>query len=316
MRRVAIAGATGLIGSALLERCVAADVGVLVLANPRSPRLDLLPDSPAVEVLPCALDEFAARADDPAIADMPRCDVFYHFAWEGTFGAARDDEELQARNVEHACDAVRLAAALGCRRFVGAGSQAEYGPLTAAYTAETPCAPQTGYGRGKLEAGDRTRQTAHELGIEQVWTRIGSVYGPRDNPKTVLMQALQHAFDGEPFACTAGEQDWDYLYADDAAEAFFLLGEDGRDGAVYPVGSGKTAKLRDYILAAVRCVDADFEPEFGALPYPPGQQMYLCADITALHEDTGFTPQVTFDDGIARTRDWYCKMRTSTSERS
>ncbi|MCD8199475.1 MAG: NAD(P)-dependent oxidoreductase [Coriobacteriaceae bacterium] len=309
-----ISGATGLIGSALLQRCVDAGVEVLVLANQRSSRLNRLPDSSLVEVLPCALDDYATRADDPATAAMPRCDAFYHFAWDGTFGAARDDEELQARNVEHACDAVRLAAALGCRRFVGAGSQAEYGPLNAPYTAETPCDPQTGYGRGKLQAGESTRAAAHELGLEQVWTRIGSVYGPRDNPKTVLMQALQHALDGEPFACTAGEQDWDYLFSADAAEAFFLLGEHGDDGAVYPVGSGTTAKLRDYILTAVRCVDADFEPEFGALAYPPGQQMYLCADITALHEDTGFTPQVTFEDGIARTRDWYCKMRTSTSD--
>ena len=40
---------------------------------------------------------------------------------------------------------------------------------------------------------------------------------------------------------------WDYLYSGDAARAFFLLGERGRDGKTYVLGSGKAEPVKNYV---------------------------------------------------------------------
>ena len=56
-------------------------------------------------------------------------DTFYHIAWGYTGAARNKSTRLQSKNIDYTLDAVEAAAKLGCKRFIGAGSQAEYGPL-------------------------------------------------------------------------------------------------------------------------------------------------------------------------------------------
>ena len=94
---------------------------------------------------------------------------------------------------------------------------------------------------------------------------------------------------------------WDYLYADDVAEAFMLLADKGRDGCVYPIGSGVARPLREYIEIIRDEIDPSLPLGFGEVPYSDKQVMHLCADISKLREDTGFAPKVSFEEGARRT---------------
>ena len=78
------------------------------------------------------------------------------------------------------------------------------------------------------------------------------------------------------------------------------MGEAGKDGAVYPLGSGQVRPLAEYIQAIRTCVAPEAELRLGAIPYAPGQVMYLKADITQLTADTGFEPEISFEEGIQR----------------
>lgn len=308
MQRVAISGATGMIGAALADWFAIKNVPVLAVVNPNSERMEnLSAEDSYITPVPCALSEYADFAKGPVAAKLPRCDVFYHFAWSGTTGPARNDQVRQLHNVEYTCDAVRLAHALGCKRFIFAGSQAECGPLPygTKFAPETPANPFNAYGAAKAQAAEESRKLAHKLGIEHVHVRIGSVYGPCDADSSVLTQALFSAWHEEPLDCTPGEQEWDHLYVGDAVDAFWRLGERGQDGSVYCLGSGQTVPLKEHIKMACEVANPDFEPNFGALEYPEGQVMYLCADITSLQEDTGFEPVMGFEDGITKTAEWY-----------
>lgn len=314
MKRAAITGATGLIGSALVRRLTGLGVEVCAIVNPSSARLKTSFDDrdPLVTVLPCSGSEYATLASSAQIAAAPHVDAFFHLAWAGTIGPARRDPAHQEASVKMALDALELAHALGARRFVFAGSQAEYGALEGKFSASTPCNPQTEYGKAKLKAEEATRARCHELGIDHIAARIGSAYGPGDSERTVLMQAIRHAWAGEPFACTPGEQLWDHIYCDDAAEALRLMAERGRPDAVYPVGTGLVEPLKDHINKACAAVDPGFEPYFGAIDYPENQVMFLCADIDELAADTGFCAATPFDEGISRTAAWYCDILTDS----
>lgn len=308
MERVAITGATGMIGAALADWFAIKDVAVLAITNPNTERMEnLSAEDCLITPLPCALSEYADFAEGPIVRKLPSCDVLYHFAWDGTTGPARNDQVRQLRNIEAACDAVRLAKALGCKRFVFAGSQAECGllPEGVKFAPDTPGNPVNAYGAAKLEAAQQTRELAHELGLEHIHVRIGSVYGPCDADTSVLTQALFHAWHDEPFACTPCEQQWDHLYVGDAVDALWRLADRGTDGAVYCLGSGQTVPLREHVKMACEVANPDFAPDFGALEYPENQPMYLCADITTLTEDTGFEPLMDFADGITKTAEWY-----------
>ena len=121
----------------------------------------------------------------------------------------------------------------------------------------------------------------------------------------MISTVIRKLLAGETPQLTAGEQRWDYLYADDAAEAFFLAARDGRSGAVYPLGSGQAMPLRRYVEALRDCINPALPLGFGAIPYSDKQVMHLQADISALTADTGFLPSYDFARGIAETVAYY-----------
>lgn len=294
MKSAVITGATGAIGTALINELTSKGVRVLVLTREDSPRNSIIPQSHLVEVRYCSLEklhDFEAEGE---------YEVFYHFAWAGTFGSARNDLYLQNKNVEYALDAVAAAKRLGCHTFIGAGSQAEYGRVEGILKPDTPAFPENGYGYGKLCAGQMTRDFAHRLGLRHIWVRILSVYGPNDGGGSMVMSALKKLRDGEIPEFTKGEQKWDYLYSGDAAEAFALLGEKGADGKVYVLGSGNARPLAEYIEELRRTAAPNGKVNLGAVPYGEKQVMFLCADISELQRDTGWTPTTDFADGIRR----------------
>ena len=301
--RVIITGPTGAIGHALIEECLKAGDDILAICNPGSKRIPSLPQSEQLQVLELDLSEYgnAAKKNDNILS----YDVFYHFAWKGTTGEGRNDKELQDDNCKAALDAVMLAKSYGCHTFIGAGSQAEYGRVEGIIKPETETNPENMYGKAKLEAGITTRELCKTLVIRHIWTRVLSVYGPYDGEKSMIISSLRKMIRGEKANFTKGEQDWDYLYSDDAGRAFRRLGDKGLDGKVYVIGSGKTKKISEYINAMTDKVKMRIKKEpnvvIGAISYSDKQVMHLCADISELKKDTGFVPSVEFEEGIDKT---------------
>lgn len=294
MKRAIITGATGAVGTALVKELIFHNVEVLVFCREESKRNEQIPEHKLVTKRYCSLSELATVQNDTG----KDYDCFYHFAWEGTTGTARNDMYLQNQNVKYALDAVATAKRFGCHTFIGAGSQAEYGRVEGMLKPDTPTFPEMGYGIGKLCAGQMTREYAHQLGMKHIWTRILSVYGPHDGAQSMVMSTINKLKNGKVPQFTKGEQMWDYLYSGDAAEAFRLLGERGIDGKIYVLGSGTARPLAEYIKDIRNIVNPNAEIDLGAIPYSERQVMHLQADVDELHNDTGWTAHTTFTEGI------------------
>ena len=296
MKRAIITGATGAIGNALIRELIANGVETLVLCREGSKRNESIPQSPLVTKTYCSLEDLKKFENETG----KTYDVFYHFAWESTFGERRNDLRAQLRNIEYSLDAVEVAKRFGCHTFIGAGSQAEYGRFEGELKPNTPAFPENGYGVAKLCAGQMTRLRAEQLGLRHIWVRILSVYGPNDGAQTMVMSTISKLKEGRFAEFTKGEQLWDYLYSADAAEAFRSLGEKGIDGKTYVLGSGKARPLHEYINIIAESLSAEALIKLGAIPYSEKQVMHLCADISELTKDTGWTPKVSFEEGIKK----------------
>ena len=294
MKRAIITGATGAIGTALINRLIKDGTEVLVFCRPGSERNKDIPSHPLVKMKDCPLDELCRIENDTG----KTYDLFYHLAWEGTAKGARNDIFLQNRNVRYTLDAVNAAKRFGCHTFIGAGSQAEYGRCSEKLTPRTPAFPESGYGIAKLSAGMMSAFLARQLGMRHIWVRILSVYGPSDGKASMIMSVLDKLQRGESPELTKGEQLWDYLYSCDAADALALLGDKGCDGKVYVLGSGNALPLRKYVETMRDIAAPETKVKFGAVPYGEKQVMYLCADISDLTRDTGWLPVTDFGDGI------------------
>lgn len=297
LRRVVITGPTGAIGKALCEELVKENVKVYAICRPGSHRAAMLPEHPLIQPIFCdisKLSELSKLISEDA-------DAFYHFAWAHTIGLGRNDMPAQIENIQYTMDAVHAAAALGCKVFIGAGSQAEYGRVEGVLKPETPCFPENGYGMAKLCAGQMSRVECEKLDLDHIWTRILSVYGPGDGPSTMITSVIRQLLNGEKPALTEGVQKWDYLFSQDAARAFVRLGQCGISGKTYVLGSGNARPLKSYIEELRDAIDDRLPLGFGEVPYGPLQVMHLEADISELTTDTGFVPSVSFAEGIRRT---------------
>lgn len=301
MKKVLITGATGMIGASMIQQMVQDGIQVTAIVRPNSPKISNLITHQLIETIECDVKDLL-KLKDKLDKDY---DTFYHFAWDGTYGASRDDAFLQEENVKNTLEAVELAHATGCKVFVGAGSQAEFGFVEGELSDAIPKNPVTGYGIAKYTACMMSRIHCEKYGIRQSWGRIVSTYGPMDNSYTMVMSSVIGMLDGKRLAFTKGDQIWDYIYSGDCAKAFYMIGQKGVHGKAYTIGSGQTRRLSEFIASIRDAVNPSLEIGLGEKEYYPNQVMKLCADITELKEDTGFEPAVSFEEGIRRTIEWY-----------
>ena len=151
-----------------------------------------------------------------------------------------------------------------------------------------------------------SRILANQYNIKHIWTRIFSVYGPYDNEKTMIMNTIKTMIEkGISPEYTKGEQMWDYIYSEDIAKAFYLLGEKGEKNEIYCIAQGEPKQLRTYIEKIRNKIDKNIKLKLGAIPYSYKQVMNLTVNTNKLNKKIGFIPEHTFEDGIEKTIKWY-----------
>lgn len=97
---------------------------------------------------------------------------------------------------------------------------------------------------------------------------------------------------------TLGTQTWDYLNSKDSAHAFYVLGNSTLSEKIYCLGSGIGKPLREYVILIKNLVNPSYVLNFRTVEFSASQVMHLVADISDLTKDTGFIPEVDFEEGI------------------
>ena len=289
MKKYIVTGAAGFLGCNLTERLMQEeDAHIYAVVRPNSPHNARLTPSERLIIVPADLSDYA-RLDE--MIGTP-CDVFFHLAWQG----GRYDFAAQYGNIADTIGALEAAARLGCHRFICTGSQAEYGRQPALITEETCPHPVCAYGAAKLAACALSRVRAAELGIEWLWGRVFSLYGKYEQEGRMLPALVKSLRSEQPFALSSsGAQNWDYLYAADAADALLALAERGRAGEIYNIANGSYRPLRDYIEEARAVIAPQCDVAYGAAD---ADVFSLQPSVEKIRRDTEWQPVTDFVDGL------------------
>lgn len=298
--RMFVTGATGFIGSFLVRELLAHGHQVAVLLRPGADPWRIFEQLPQLTTIAGDLDSMEALRG-PLSAFQP--DAVAHLAWRGVGNTDRNSP-MQAHNIPDTLDLAVLGIEAGAKVFVGAGSQAEYGPYARRISERDVPGPTTLYGRAKLAAGTMTGQLCAERGARFAWLRIFSTYGPTDAPNWLIPSMIRTLRDGNRMSLTKCEQRWGFLHARDAAAAFRLaLTRDEWQG-VFNLGSSEAPPLSETVSSLRDLVNPEAELGFGDIPYRPDQVMILQADISRL-EALGWRPQIGLQEGLSETVKWY-----------
>jgi UDP-glucose 4-epimerase len=300
MNRVFMTGATGFVGAAVARQLVLEHIETAVLIRPNSDPWRLGDSMRGLRVLEGTLEEPASY--ESALCDFG-ADTVIHLGWHGTERASRENPAQVRVNVVGSVELFLIAARAGCRHFIGAGSQAEYGSCDQRIYEDQAPRPQTLYGAAKLATLTLLTNLAEQHAIRLAWLRLFSAYGPQDNPRTLISYVTSELLAGRRPAVTACDQIWDYLYIDDVAQAFLAVAQSESSG-IFNVGSGEARPLRATVERLRDLINPSLPIGFGEARQPPHAIRRLEPDVSRINRETGWSPSIAIDSGLRSMIDW------------
>lgn len=310
-RTVFLTGAYGLLGSwlaaALLER------GARVVAL----RRDECPESPLVLTgaeARCTVvhgDLLDAELVERAIGEH-EADTVVHLAAQTIVGTAnRSPRSTFESNVRGTWNVLEACRAHAVERTIVASSDKAYGPSEVLpYTEELPLRARHPYDASKAAADIIARSYWHTYGLPVAVTRLANIYGGGDlNRSRLIPEAVAAVLEGRaPVIRSDGSPERDFLYVEDAAEAYLavadLLDAGAARGEAFNAGSGEPRRAIDVARLVCRLAEAGLEPDVRGEGVPEGEIDRQWIDPSKLRELSGWRARVGLEEGLHRTLDW------------
>ena len=215
-------------------------------------------------------------------------------------------------------------------RFLHVSTDEVYGELgeSGAFTEETPYDPSSPYSASKAAADHLVRAWHRTYGLPVVLTNCSNNYGPYQHPEKLIPVVILRALSGDPIPVYGtGENVRDWLYVEDHVRALLRVFESGTIGETYNVG-GRCEKQNIAVVHEICDILDDLRPDavdgshsslITFVEDRPGHDWRYAIDPTKIEETLGWTPEVSFEEGLRRTVRWYLEhqdwVRSVRSER-
>lgn len=301
MNRVIVTGGTGFIGSWLTEKLIDEGIEVILLVrNPEKATRNQKMRHPLVKLVQYDSEEYKKLCED-----NNEIDVFYHLAWEGVSAKLKNDCELQLNNIGFSLKMLELAHALKAKRFIATGTVAEYAFSENILDVNERQTPNDMYAAAKVAAHYMLETRARNLAIPFNWVVIPSTFGEGRREDNIITYTIISLLKGQRPQYGNLMQMWDFLYVKEVARALCLIAEKGKAGITYGIGSGVFKPLKSYIMQIRDIINPEQELGIGEIPSLSAQTFSSCVSIYDITRDTGFVPEITFEEGIRRTIVFY-----------
>lgn len=304
--KIVVTGATSFIGSALIRELQRNDHQIYAVVRPDSGNLDKLPkDKKNLNILEVDLEHLEQLS---SIINHS-CDLFFHLGWDGAGSDNRKSRIIQQGNVTTSLKALKSAKALGCKRFLFSGSQAEYGVYHEAVTEDSACEPISEYGKAKVDfyhqamaLCDQWRRDGERY-PQYIHARIFSVYGPGDHPGSLVESCLKAFLKGQEMNLGNCGQLWNYLYIDDLTAALYqlMIAEIGADHTgIYNIAgrTDETKPLREYIQQIFEICGELGGCRFGMRAPNAEGEVNLIPNTDKIQKQIGWRADIDFEKGI------------------
>jgi dTDP-glucose 4,6-dehydratase len=308
-----VTGGAGFIGSTYVRTLLRG--GYPAYAGARVTVLDKLTYSgnPA-NLAPIADDEaYTFVHGDICDADLlaeilPGHDAVVHFAAEShvdrSIEGARPFVTTNVLGTQTLLDAALQA---GIGRFLHVSTDEVYGSITeGSWTEEWPLRPNSPYSASKA-GSDLLALAYHRThGMDLVVTRCSNNYGPYQYPEKVIPLFVTNLLDGKRVPLYGdGLNVRDWLHVADHCAGIQLALEKGRAGEVYNIGGGRELTNKELTQLLLDATGRDWESSVQYVEDRKAHDRRYSLSIEKIQDELGYTPAVSFEDGIAETVAWY-----------
>jgi dTDP-glucose 4,6-dehydratase len=192
-------------------------------------------------------------------------------------------------------------------RFIHISTDEVYGsaPAGVKFKEETPLDPRSPYAASKASAEHFVAAYANTFGISSVILRCTNNFGPFQFPEKLIPLMIANASENKPLPIYGdGLQERDWLFMEDFCRAISLALENAKSGSVYNVSSGISQPNLKIVRTILQLLG---KPE-SLIQYVkdrPGHDRRYALDSSKFEKELGWRPQVSFQDGVRKTIEWY-----------
>lgn len=201
-------------------------------------------------------------------------------------------------------------------RFLHVSTDEVYGSLgdTGYFTEETPFAPNSPYSASKAASDHLVRAFHHTYGLPVLTTNCSNNYGPFQFPEKLIPLMIQKLISDQPLPVYGdGSNIRDWLFVGDHCAAIRDVLAGGRVGETYNVGGDAERRNIEVVHALCDALDArrpraDGQSRRVQITFVkdrPGHDKRYAIDASKLKRELGWAPTLSFEQGLARTVDWY-----------
>lgn len=307
MRTFLVTGGAGFIGSHIATALVERGDRVRVLDNLSTGHLDnLAPIADRIELIQGDLLDAQAVSDAVQGVDC----IFHQAALASVPRSVEAPLETNAACITGTLTLLEAARKANVRRLVYAASSSLYGDRVEPIKTESDLpAPLSPYGVAKLAGEYYCRAFMATYGFETVSLRYFNVFGPRQDPDSpysaVIPLFITAILAGRrPIIYGDGQQSRDFTYIGNVVQGNLLAADaEGVAGRYFNLASGGSVTLLELLETLNKHLGTDVEAEF--TDPRPGDVLHSRADIRAAQQYLGYEPQVSFDEGIAKSIGYY-----------
>ncbi|MCL1988492.1 MAG: dTDP-glucose 4,6-dehydratase [Firmicutes bacterium] len=200
-------------------------------------------------------------------------------------------------------------------RFLQVSTDEVYGALgkTGLFTEETPLAPNSPYSASKASADMFVRAYGETFGLPVNITRCSNNYGAYQFPEKLIPLMVTNALRDIPLPVYGkGDQVRDWLHVSDHCSAIYAVLTKGKVGEVYNIG-GNNEKQNIEVVKNILQILGKPETLIKYVQDRPGHDKRYAIDNSKITAQLGWQPQLTFEEGIAKTLKWYVDNQTWTN---
>jgi UDP-N-acetylglucosamine/UDP-N-acetyl-alpha-D-glucosaminouronate 4-epimerase len=316
--RYLVTGGAGFIGSNTVDELVRRGHSVVVLDDLSAGKEENLAESRnKITLIKASITDIEAVRKA-----MHEAEYVLHLAARASVPrSVKDPIETNRINIDGTLNVLVAAKELKVKRVVFAASSSAYGETSALPKVETmqpqPISP---YGVTKY-VGELYAQTFGRCyGLENVALRYFNIFGPRQDPGSPYSGVLAKfcaAFleDAQPVVFGDGEQTRDFTYVENAVQANLLACEAPNvTGKVFNIGCGGRVSLNEVLRELTKITGKTLEAKYDQPR--DGDIRDSQADISLAKEFLGYDPQIGFEEGLARTFEWYRESQTRAAAKA
>lgn len=302
-KRILITGASGFLGSHIVERMIKqnADLSIIVRESSDLWRIDEFIKDLNIfngDLRDCHRLSESIRKIKPQIV--------FHMAAYGVDSQQKDIFDAVNTNLIGTVNLLSAIAKIGCEKFINTGTSMQYGNKEGKINENMSYSPNNIYGSTKAAATIMAHQIAGDMDINIATIIPFGVFGEKEGSHKFFPHVILSILKNKEVALTSCEQYRDYCYVENIIDGFLIAAEaQNVKNEIYNIGNGITKPLKYYVNLIKNEINSDAKINYSALVHRKNDLWNPLPNVDKIINTLGWQPEIPIEEGIKKTVNWY-----------